>query len=231
MIRHMIFPTLITEFSYDFPQKFKDTFFSKVYQHVDENGNSNEKTGHVTLHHDQDFKPLYKFIHNSLTEFVSSYGTDPQQIDIYIVKSWLNIIRDVQTPYHNHADAHISFVYYVNIPDDIVEPIRFFADDKGRYEPYNGFCKFANHSNQWTHINSVCWEFFPVEGHLLVFPSKIPHDTQLRSSTPKNMDSPNIPIENLKRKRISIAGDAVITFREKTAVAMGLQPVKNWRKF
>ena len=38
-------------------------------------------------------------------------------------------------------------------------------------------------------------------------------------------------LEILKTKRISIAGDAILTFKDPTPVPLGLQPVKNWRKF
>ena len=231
MKQHAIFPTLISEFDYDFPYQFKETFFQNVLKHVDENGNSNENTGHLTIHHDENFKLLFQFISKSVKDHISAYNTDPERMDAYIVKSWLNIIRDIQTPYHSHADAHISFVYYVNIPDDILEPIRFFPHEKGRHEPYSGFTKYANHTGKWDMFNAQSWEFHPREGNLLIFPASMPHDTLLKSGEVKSMESQNFPLEHLMKKRISIAGDVILTFKEKTAVAMGLQPIKNWRKF
>lgn len=231
MICHALFPTLLCEFNYDFPQQFKETFFQKVYDHVDSHGNSNEKTGHVTIHHEPDFRPLFQFIGQSLKQYVSKFNCDPSKMDAYIVKSWLNIIRDIQTPYHSHADAHISFVYYVNIPEDIVEPIRFFPNNPMSREPYPGFTKYANHTGKWDMFNAQCWEFNPIEGHLIIFPASMPHDTELKNGEIRSMEGPNFPLENLKKKRISIAGDVMLTFKEKTAVAMGLQPLKNWRKF
>ena len=45
MKQYAIFPTLISEFNYDFPQKFKVIFFENVEKHLDSNGNSEEKTG------------------------------------------------------------------------------------------------------------------------------------------------------------------------------------------
>lgn len=230
MISHALFPTLLGQFDYDFPQKFKETFFDKVYNLVDSLGNSNEKTGHVDIHHESAFKPLYDFIGTSLKEYISRYNTDPERMNVYIVKSWLNIIKDIQTPYHSHADAHISFVYYMNIPDDIVEPIRFFPNDMGRHEPYSGFTKYANHTGKWDMFNAQSWEFHPREGNLLIFPASMPHDTLLKKAEAKNMESQNFPLEKLKTKRISIAGDVILTFKERTAVSMGLQPFDNWTK-
>jgi hypothetical protein len=34
---------------------------------------------------------------------------------------------------------------------------------------------------------------------------------------------------NIKDRRISLAGDFVLTLKEKTARSMGLQPISNWR--
>jgi hypothetical protein len=231
MKQHLIFPTLIGEFEYEFPEQFKETFFECVHNYVDQHGNSNEKTGHVAIHHGPEFEPLYQFIGQCINRHLSAYGSDPDQMDAYIVKSWLNIIRDIQTPYHSHADAHLSFVYYVNLPNDIVEPIRFFNESNfGRFEPYPGFTKYANHSNKWDHINAQSWEFYPSEGNLIIFPANMPHDTELKNGSVKNMESQNFPLEKMKTKRISIAGDVILTFKEKTGVSMGLQPVKNWKK-
>lgn len=232
MIKHAVFPTLVGEFNYEYPQKFKEIFFKIVPNLLDSNGNSNEKTGHVTIHHTLEFKDLYTFISKNIKEFLSVYECDPSLMDAYIVKSWLNIVRDIQTPYHSHADAHISFVYYVNIPDDIKEPLRFFPSfPMGRFEPYVGFTKYASRGDSWNAFNAQCWEYYPTEGSLLIFPATIPHDTYLYSSLQKIDYSKNSLEDNLKKKRISIAGDILLTFKEKTAKAMGLQPIKNWRKF
>lgn len=231
MITHAIFPTLVSQFSYNLPQEFKSIFFDKVYDYTDEHGNSNEKTGHVYVHHEPSFTPVFDFVGNSIKQFISTYNCDPEKMDAYIVKSWLNIIRDIQTPYHSHADAHVSFVYYVNVPDDIIEPIRFFPNyPMGRHEPYPGFTKYANHTGKWDMFNAQSWEFHPKEGDLLIFPASIPHDTLLKNRDVKNMESRNVPLEHLKRKRISIAGDVLLTFKKRTAVAMGLQPFSNWTK-
>lgn len=230
MKAHAIFPTLVGEFSYDYPQRFKDTFFERVYDHVDSNWNSNEKTGHVNIHHEKSFEELFAFIGQSLKQFIARYECDPSKMDAYIVKTWLNIIRDIQTPYHTHADAHVSFVYYVNVPDDIQEPIRFFSEQSGRYVPYPGFTKYANHTGTWHQFNAQAWEFFPKEGDLLIFPSCMPHDTELKNREVKSMESVNFPLDKLKKKRISIAGDVILTFKERAAVAMGLQPFSNWTK-
>jgi hypothetical protein len=36
---------------------------------------------------------------------------------------------------------------------------------------------------------------------------------------------------DLTKRRISIASDAVLTYKEKSAKALGIQPVSNWRSF
>jgi hypothetical protein len=36
---------------------------------------------------------------------------------------------------------------------------------------------------------------------------------------------------DLLNRRISIASDALLTYKEKSAKPLGIQPVSNWRKF
>jgi hypothetical protein len=77
--------------------------------------------------------------------------------------------------------------------------------------------RVVKYNNQYN-CNSV--EFRPTEGTLLVFPAKLRHLVE----THKTELHPNI-----KDRRISLAGDFVLTLKEKTARSMGLQPISNWR--
>jgi hypothetical protein len=38
-------------------------------------------------------------------------------------------------------------------------------------------------------------------------------------------------VEQLKNKRISIAGDFMLTHKNKTSQFLGLQPIKNWKTY
>lgn len=65
MINHALFPVLVSEFHYDYPLRFKKVFFDSIFDHLDDQGQSHEYTGHVTIHHDDRYNDLYMFIINS----------------------------------------------------------------------------------------------------------------------------------------------------------------------
>jgi hypothetical protein len=227
MINHALFPVLVSEFHYDYSHKFKDVFFETMFDHLNENGYSDESTGHVTIHHDQRYLELYQFVIDCVKKFIHTYNVNSELFDINVVKSWLNIIGGQSNPNHNHADAHISFVYYVNVPDNIQNPLRFY-NYSSRHEPFAGFCKFNNQNDSWNIINSYTWQFTPICGQLMVFPATLNHDTigQCQDSNWSIKSS-----EDARNKRISIAGDIILTYKDKSSKPLGLQPITNWRKF
>jgi len=73
------------------------------------------------------------------------------------------------------------------------------------------------YNNQYN-CNSV--EFQPYEGALIIFPAKLHHFVESTK-----------PSDNIKNRRISLAGDFILTLKEPTARSMGLQPINNWRQF
>jgi hypothetical protein len=227
MINYALFPTLVSEFHYEYPLRFKKVFFESVFDHLNENGESSEQTCHVTIHHDERYKEIYEFAVSCVKQFIRTYNVNPDLFDINVVKSWLNILGGQSNPNHNHADAHISFVYYVHVPDTVQNSIRFY-NYENRHEPFSLFCKMNNQNNMWDHFNSYTWQFKPIDGQLMVFPASLNHDTIGHDERL----SCNIKIvEDIENRRIAIAGDILLTHKEKNSKHLGLQPVKNWRLF
>ena len=227
MINHALFPVLVSEFHYDYPLRFKKVFFDSVFDHLDEDGFSSERTGHVTIHHDDRYKEIYSFAVSCVKQFIKTYNVDPELFDINVVKSWLNVLGGQSNPNHNHADAHIAFVYYVHVPDTVQNSIRFY-NYANRIEPYSFFCKMNNENNVWDIINSYTWQFKPIDGQLMVFPATLNHDT---IGHDEQYTGQIKMYEDLQYRRISIAGDILLTHKEKIGRHLGLQPIKNWRKF
>ena len=62
----------------------------------------------------------------------------------------------------------------------------------------------------------------------MVFPSAMGHETPMLSD---EEDYGVKDLADLKSRRLSIAGDVIITYKELAAKPLGLQPVKNWRTF
>ena len=223
-IKHYLFPSLILEkHDLNFPA-VKSAVQATIFQHM-KNGFSSEETGHVDLHLDGNFKQLFEFASSAISDYISTFAADPEIFDWYVVKSWANIIKNRGNPTHNHADAHLSFVYYINIPSEIETPI-IFHNNPNRYEPFHGFSRW--NSKSFDVLNSGIWKFVPVEGQILVFPAAMAHETPRVSNTP----DPGVKdYTDLTKHRFSIAGDVIITYKDPTANPLGLQPITNWRKF
>jgi uncharacterized protein (TIGR02466 family) len=224
---HTLFPITVCEYEYPKHEKFKQIFFKNGLKHFNKDGFSEESTGHVTLHHEESYKDLYEFTSYAVKQYLEVLSVNHTLFDVNLVKSWLNVIENRPTPMHAHRDAHISISYYVNTPEESNQAIRFYNYDP-RMEPFAGCILYNNTSNNWNELNSYSWQFTPKQGSLFVFPSYIMHDTVCDNPGKENGVTNN---EDLKRKRICIASDVVLTYKEKQAKTLGLQPIKNWRQF
>jgi hypothetical protein len=223
---HALFPTLLLEETDELHPTRKEIFLRHILRHTDADGYSDESTGHVNLHHDPILQPIYQMATRMARQHCEVMQIDPALFDFYIVKSWLNIVKDRATPFHSHADAHLSFVYYVNVPTECAQPIQFYAHPS-RYEAFPGFVKF-NDPAEWNIFNSLSWRFPASEGRMYLWPSGMCHDTAGITSD----RDPGIKTEDdARQNRVSIAGDILLTYKEKAAKPLGLQPRRNWKTF
>jgi hypothetical protein len=230
MNANLLFPILVTDDYYYDHLKFKKIFLENAFTHMSEDGYSSESTGNVDIHLDPAFERFFKFVSNNVKQYIHTMGIDPEIFDYSLVKSWLNITKETDNPIHNHADAHISFSYYINIPKDVQKNFVMYRPDDTA-ELYKGFLDF--NIDYHTLINSITWRIPPVEGQIIVFPSKLKH-----SVMPDNHKEPIIAkdegsktVDDLLERRICIAGDFILTHKNKTNQYLGLQPIKNWKIF
>ena len=226
MIVHALFPIIVCQFNYPNHKEFKELFFNNSMKHLNSSGYSDEMTGHVTIHHEETYADMYKFLVSSVRNYLDVLNVQHSSFEVNVIKSWLNILENRNTPMHAHKDAHISTSYYANTPKETNQPIRFHNYDQ-RIEPYAG-CLLHNNNGKWDMANSYSWEFLPKEGDLFVFPSSLMHDT-IVSNSGKETGVRNK--EHFLRKRVCIASDVLLTYKEKKASPLGIQPVVNWRNF
>lgn len=223
---HLIFPSYIMESHFDGHVNLKKAFKKVALQHFNEDGFSDEMTGHVTMHHEPTLAPLYKFAVQEAKKFVSTYSIDPELYEFNVVKSWMNVTKNRDTQMHGHKDAHISFAYYLNVPEEANMPI-IFQNYDNRHEPYSGMAKW-NDPSEWNLINSYTWMFDVREGQLMVFSANMIHGTF------KDQSSLDTGVKNMaafNERRVCIAGDILLTYKVKQAKPLGLQPMENWRRF
>ena len=217
-----LFPTLVGTETYTSHKQFKQVFFDNLPKYIREDGLTGEQSGHIDLHLNPDFEDLFKFISSVAEDYIDTLVGTKDTWQPWLVKTWFS---DFSVPAHNHEDAHLSFVYYVNVPREAKHPLHFMPPANRCNDLTNGM--FLAHKdtaavayNNQYNCNSVL--FTPEEGVLVIFPAKLRHAVEnLTKTTPPKIED----------RRISLAGDFVLTLKEPTARSMGLQPISNWRQF
>jgi hypothetical protein len=225
MIHHALFPTLVGEFNNQNHEIDKKVILDNALKHFT-NGYSMETTGNVDIHLDPPFDPFFSFIAKSVGTYMDALSIRKDTFDVNLIKTWFNITKEFHTPAHSHADAHISFVYYVNIPEGVNKPIFF----KGK-QPNELFYGLSTDNHEtWNQYNTPTWYFNPSEGTLFVFPGSLMHWTGGEGSgTP---DNPVTTRNDLIQKRFAIAGDFLLTYKNnKLKKPYGIQPVSNWKRY
>ena len=232
MTAHHLFPTLVTDELYPHNNNFKKIFYKNIFKYMNHDGISNESTNHVNLHHEEEFAELFKFISNSAREHIKKLELDPDIFVYNIVKSWMNITKEYNTPRHNHADAHLSFGYYINIPINCDTAIRFFNENQ-RNDLFSSMI-LVNEPKCWNYVNAYSLQFMPKEGQVFLFPAKLTHDTigtNLKDGGGSSFEKGIKNIEELSQYRICLAGDIMLTYKNRMSRPLGLQPVEDWRSF
>ena len=128
-------------------------------------------------------------------------------------------------------DAHLSFSYYINVPDELVFSIFFRNRELGdNWNDVNNAILRVN-VMEANEFNSEIYNIIPEEGDLLVFPSKLMHGVMKLDDEIKHKEDPFYEIEDLKTMRVCIAGDILLTYKDLQPLPLGLQPIKNWKTF
>lgn len=224
------FPTLICDFESLTHEKFKDIFYNNLHKYVHPDGIDGEHAD-VTFHHNAEFEFFFKEVTIFAEQYLTELSLDPNQYDIHLVKCWWQSLTKNHIPMHNHSDAHLSFVYYVNVPPESgnlhfqADPQTFHNDlTRGLFlDDYDGKFPFKS----FNHFNAMSVGYEPKEAKVIVFPASLNHMTTLFNET----DTVTTDVDVIKKRRISISGDFLITYKNTKHVAMGLQPIKNWRNF
>jgi hypothetical protein len=223
---HSLFPTLLLREEIENSEHIKNIVLNSMMKHMDEDGRSSEDTGHVTLHHEPLYEPIFGMATHLAKQYCEVMQIDPALFNFNVVKSWFNIIKNKSTPLHSHADAHLSFAYYVNVPQLHAHDIRFYAHPD-KYEPYSGFARW-NLPAEWNIFNSYAWSFPATEGCMYLWPARMQHDTVGNQT---EFDPGVKTVDEAKGYRITLAGDILLTYKEKSRSPLGLQPKRNWRTF
>lgn len=235
MNSYSLFPTLLCDFQYEYKSEFKEVFYKNLSLLIDQKGEQGE-AGVIDLQTHEFMRPFYSFVATSAKQYVGELGVDPDEYVYVLVKSWWNALEKSDIQMHTHCDAHLSFVYYVNVPPKSSELV-FRAP-----QPYmNDLTKglfMSDYSDQVAIKETTPYTpvtgFKAEEGKLMIFPSTIEHmtiHTNFKSIVNPGNDAPTTDVDVLKTRRISIAGDFIMTFKNPTSKALGIQPIEKWIRF
>jgi uncharacterized protein (TIGR02466 family) len=212
---HGISPIVIYESNLHNIEEIKEVFHNKFSEYgfdirfVDgpDGGptSTGEYLGKSYLHNDQDFEIFFEQLKFHITEYLTKLGFASHKLSYHILKSWYVIISNLNgMNFHHHDSADLSFVYYVDVPEDCAN-IRFLNQNfRNQNAIFNGiFISGDTRKNFIGDFNNPhvrhSHPFKPGNGKLLLFPSSLEHGIE---------DTDN------SIKRYSIAGDIKFTLKK-----------------
>ena len=167
--------------------------------------------------------PAFEWIVNRVEQHVAVYlqdiGVDLSKVELYIQRAWPIVSRtDQEVGAHCHNTAHISAVYYVQVPTDELSDqgsLLFFNEAR-----VNEVCPGLGSENTDivdadNYLNQLYAAYPPVAGRLLIFPAKQRHAVT-RNET--------------EELRISLSFDIVLTATEQEAYEFLMPPLNQWKK-
>jgi hypothetical protein len=213
-----IFPTLLATFEYPNKEELKSIFLEE-YKHL-EIKEIGEHTGNNDVHHNPKLDPLYNFVVASASEYLKTMEINLNNFYIVIGKSWLSYVNaEIAVPMHAHADHHLSFTYYVDLPNGGLDKICFTDTRTSLNEPFYGAFNTVDgvepNCRKENKFNSKTYQLNVKEGTLCMFPSKLNHWTF-----------------NSDVQRKCIAGDILLIYKNRTTKnPWGIHPPEHWKYY
>ena len=206
---HQAFPLTIYE-------KKLTGFLSSLYKSFDDAKFDNstgritgELNGKVLVHQDKRLEQFFRALKKSTIEYMDQFSIDKSTFEINFVKTWFTICDPGQCfPCHHHSCSHISWVYYIQTPGD---PL--VLHKKNSNELFGDIFNFSQETNFY---NTDSYGIKPETEHLVMFPGHLEHYT-----TP----------EPREHRRISLAGDIILTLKHRTDTESGLLSPQFWKQF
>ena len=231
MNNYHIWPTTITEAHNEVLAVQKEKFMVEIFKYHEGHGRANEFTGHFNLHHIDGLEAIYREVGETFRRRFSEMALRYEDLQINVIKSWPNVVKDRPTPIHNHLDAHMSFVYYVNVPEEYAQPLNFSLGNS-RAHPNDPYPNFLHRGvNEFSQVTCPTFSLKPVEGNIVIFPSHALHGTPGTGNWDGNHEHVE-SIDDLYENRVAIAGDVIFNHISPTPEYgrwEGLQPIMNWR--
>ena len=214
---HALFPTLVYQARLEGHSEFKSAFAESEEQFgfspVSINGkrhHAGEYHGQILLHQEPRLRPFFECLAEHVGRYLRELGMKSDVFDMQCLKSWFVLCdpEEEDEPQamvaHNHSCSDVSWVYYVDVPEDC-SAIQFHAGrrlanqlfESGFHFDWNDTAKSAVETFNWW--NSDSWSIHPKQGDLLLFPGRQLHSVEANYSD---------------ARRTSVAGDIALTLRK-----------------
>ena len=227
----LLFPTLAIQNQFKVSQNEKDIWFETYIKNSDpETGKSHDFLGYETIHHNQKLEFFFKDkLMPTVRGYLISLNIDPKFFDIHVTKTFFNVTDQNGIHEHDHAENHISFVYYPHVAAGKERDLIFYHPEKAHgNEPYTQW--FDSNVESWDFINARSFSVPVNEGMMYIFPAKLAHNIQKKEGDTDYIKGFKKPYD-LNQTRFCVAGDMIITRKEKGKYRRTLPPVQDWRRF
>jgi uncharacterized protein (TIGR02466 family) len=175
------------------------------------------------IHLDPRFSWVVAQVETHVQEYLQALGIDLSCVTLFIQRAWPVVARQGQAVGdHVHNTAHVSAVYYVQVPDETLgDPGSLVFLDDARV---NEVCPGLGSENtdiveEANYYNQLQVAYSPVAGRLMVFPAKQRHGV-----------TPN----ETQELRVSLSFDIVLTVAPGEAAGSYeflMPPVQQWKAF
>jgi uncharacterized protein (TIGR02466 family) len=175
------------------------------------------------IHLDPRFAWIVAQVEHHTVEYLRALGVDLSQMCLYIQRAWPIVSRQEQAVGdHMHNTAHVSAVYYVQVPDvSMGDPGSLvFLDDARVNEVCPGLgSENTNVVDEANFYNQLQVSYTPVEGRLMLFPAKQRHGV-----------TPN----ETEETRVSLSFDIMLTAKPGESAGSYeflTPPPSQWKRF
>ncbi|WP_444930915.1 TIGR02466 family protein [Microbulbifer sp. SSSA002] len=209
--------------------EYKNAFLDRIHTLREQSGKqrtteSASWTGDVhridQIHNDPAFAWVTEQVELHSLIYLKTLGHDLSKIDIYIQRSWPIIATKGQyVARHAHHTANLSAVYYISIPTEgYAGQTRFFNETRQNELSSGIGSNMTEGYSEFNPLNFQQANYDPVEGRLLLFPSKQMHD---------------VAANETDEERVTLSFDLVLTAKnsENCATPEFLMPSpEHWKR-
>lgn len=221
-----MFPSTVYVGEMEGHSEYRKTFYDKIYPEYDyaDDATVSEGEGKPIIHTEESARPMMEEITRHIKNYYLQILGLKDIFDVYHTKTWLSRSRHVEQliPQHIHAPSHISYAYYLNVPEG--SPYLTFTEVQGKNEVFSS-CFYTypdgeSFVNEHTFESTQTYSIESKEGTICIFPSSRPHRTDCDS-------------EVFSGERLAISGDCILALKEdeKMVYVNGYTHPKYWRKY